>query len=290
LESRPAKGAITVRHLLTHTAGFGYSIVTKGPLLAEYLRLGITPGALSRKKLPGAPEFPAAPSLEVFADRLATLPLIADPGTKWSYSISLDVLGRVIELASGKSFEAFLRERLLDPLGMKSTYWRVPESEVGRFVTNYITTPVGMIPVDPASDSIYLDKPAFPFGGAGLVMSARDYDRFLMMLMGGGAIGRTRVMKPETARLGMSNLLPAGVDTAGTYVDGQGFGAGGRVVIKADARGSGMGTFGWGGAAATIAWVDPARGLRASGYAQYMPDQVFGFPADFGKAVYASLT
>ncbi len=289
LDARPATAPITIRNLLTHTAGLGYNIITKGPLRDEYNRLGLTPGQVSRKPLPGFPPVVTAPSLTEFADRLATLPLVADPGTKWSYSIGLDLLGRVIEVASGMPFDQFLKTRLFDPLGMTSTYFQVPASEVPRFTTNYGVSPFGKFPIDTGKESIYLDKPPFPFGGAGLVSSARDFDRFLLMLAGYGAIGRTRIMKTETAKLGMSNLLPPGTDTKGSLIAGQGFGAGGRVSIATDARGSGLGTYGWGGAAATIAWVDPTRGVRASGYAQFMPDSALPFREDFGKAVYASL-
>ncbi len=289
LDARPATAPITIRNLLTHTVGLGYNIVTKGPLRDEYNRLGLTPGQISRKPIPGFPPVVTAPSLTEFADRLATLPLIAEPGTKWSYSVSLDLLGRVIEVVSGMPFDAFLRTRIFDPLGMTSTYFQVPASEIPRFTTNYGVSPLGKFPMDPGKDSIYLDKPAFPFGGAGLVSSARDYDRFLLMLAGHGAIGRTRIMAKETAKLGISNLLPPGAETTGSLIAGQGFGAGGRVTIATDPRGSGIGTYGWGGAAATIAWVDATRGIRASGYAQYMPDESLPFRTDFGKAVYASL-
>ncbi|MCJ8157970.1 serine hydrolase [Sphingomonas sp. LaA6.9] len=289
LEGRPAKGPVTVRHLLTHTAGLGYSIITKGPLLQEYLRLGLTPAALSRTAKLDASTQPTAPSLKEFADRLATLPLIADPGSKFSYSMSLDLLGRVIEVASGKPFDVFLQERMFDPLGMKSTYWRVPEGEAGRFVTNYMVTPQGLQPVDPAASSVYLDAPPFPFGGAGLVMSARDYDRFLQMLMGWGAVNGVRVMKPETARLGMSNLLPEGVTLGEGFPPGTVFGAGGRVAARSVAGGEGAGAYGWSGAAGTVAWVDPLRGIRACGFAQFLPFGTFPFQTDFPKIVYASI-
>jgi CubicO group peptidase (beta-lactamase class C family) len=290
LDSRPATGPITIRQLLTHTAGLGYNIVTKGPLLDEYNRLGITPGQVSRKPLPGFKPAVTAPSLTEFADRLAGLPLIADPGTKWSYSVGLDLLGRIIEVVSGMPFDLFLKTRLFEPLGMTSTYFQVPASEIPRLTTNYGVAPFGKFPIDPGKDSIYLDKPPFPFGGAGLVSSARDFDRFLLMLAGYGAIGRTRIMKTDTAKLGMSNLLPAGIDTTNTMLKGQGFGAGGRVTISAsDPLAVSVGTFGWGGAAATIAWVDPTRRVRASGYAQFMPDEALPFRTDFGKAVYSSL-
>lgn len=289
LSARPASGPITVRHLLTHTAGLGYSIVTKGPLLDAYLKRGLVPFVASRQKLPGVPDAIPAPSLAMFADRLAGLPLIADPGTRWSYSVSLDLLGRVIEVAGGMPFDRFLQTRLFDPLGMTSTYFRVPASELPRLTTNYGILKQQRIPVDGGPKSIFGDPPPFPFGGAGLVMSPRDYDRFLLMLAGYGAIGRTRIMKEENAKLAMSNLLPPGATTEGTYAAGQGFGAGGRVTIAPDRNGAGIGTFGWGGAAATIAWVDPTKRVRASGFAQYMPDTSMPFTNDFGKAVYASL-
>jgi CubicO group peptidase (beta-lactamase class C family) len=289
LKSRPSQSPVTIRTLLTHTAGLGYSIITKGPLLKEYLKLGLTPGAVSRKPLPGFDTVaPTAPSLDEFSKRLATLPLIADPTTKWSYSVSLDLMGRVIEVVSGMPFDAFVQQRILNPLGMTSTYWQVPQSEVGKFTTNHAATPFGAFVIDPGSDSIYLDKPAFPFGGAGIVSSMRDYDRFLLMLMGEGAIGQTRIMKRETAIWGMSNLLHPDTQVEG-FVKGQGFGAGGRVTIKEMPGGEGLGTYGWGGAASTIGWVDRTRGLRASGWSQIMTSGDQPFTNGFGKAVYASL-
>ncbi len=284
LASKPASRPITVRHLLTHTAGLGYSIVTKGPLLQEYARLGLNPAQVSRRKLPGMEFNVPTPPLSEFADRLATLPLMYDPGAKWSYSLSLDLLARVIEVASGLTFEEFLLKRLFKPLGMKSSFWQVPESEKPRMTANHADTPFGTMEVDGADDSIYFDKPAFAFGGAGLVTSMRDYDRFLAMLMGMGKLGPIRIMKPETAKLGMSNLVPEGAVMDG-LVKGQGFGAGGRVTIADDPQGSGIGTFGWAGAASTIGWVDPTRGIRASGWTQIMAANQ-PFTTAFGKAVY----
>jgi CubicO group peptidase (beta-lactamase class C family) len=289
LDARAAAGPITIRNLLTHTAGLGYTIVTKGPLLDAYVKLGITPASASRKPLPGQPNVPTAPSLAEFADRLATLPLVADPGTVWSYSVSLDLLGRIIELASGMSFDAFLQQRIFAPLGMTSSWFQVPQSEMKRLTTNYFGAPFGTFPIDPGTDSVFFDKPAFPFGGAGLVTSPRDYDRFLAMLMGEGAIGDRRIMKVETARLAMSNLVPAGTRME-SYVKGQGFGAGGRVTIAPRDNGEGLGTFGWGGAASTIGWVDRTRGIRASGWSQIMTMGNQPFTESFGKAVYQSLS
>lgn len=285
---RPARTAITVRHLLTHTAGLGYTIMQKGPIKDAYVDNGILPAKVTRLPLPGIETKPTAPTLAEFADRLAKLPLVYEPGTKWSYSVSLDLLGRVIEVASGQSFDAFLKTAMFDPLGMTSSYFQVPGSEVARLTTNYAPFGGALVPIDPAASSIYLDKPEFAFGGAGLVTSAHDYDRFLMLLAGKGAVGGTRLMREETAMLAMSNMLADGVDTKGTFVEGQGFGAGGRVSLPGNPGGPGI--YGWGGAAGTIAFVDPVRGLRAAGYAQYMPPESLDFQRRLPEVIFQDLS
>jgi CubicO group peptidase (beta-lactamase class C family) len=284
MDAVPAKNQITVRHLLTHTAGLGYSIITKGPLLQAYLDNGITPGIVSRFPIPGQPTSTPTPDLKTFSERLAKLPLVAEPGTKWSYSISLDLLGRVIEVASGMDFEAFLKTRIFEPLKMNSSYFQVPKSETPRLVSNYAPVNGILFPIDPAATSIYLDKPAFAFGGAGVVCSARDYDRFLNMLANYGELDGVRIMSPKTAALAMSDLLPPAVSTDGTFAAGAGFGAGGRV-----GKGANEGVYGWGGAAGTVAFVDPKRKLRAICMAQYMPSNVYPFHENFAKWVLKDL-
>lgn len=272
----PAERPITIRQLLTHTAGLGYGIVQKGPIKTAYEENGIVPGQVTRLPIPGMSDAKPASSLEAFADNLAELPLPLQPGEKWSYSVSLDLLGRVIEVASGKSFDAFLQERLFTPAGMTSTYFKVPQSEVSRFTTNYGILNGTPLPLDPARASVYLDDPAFPFGGAGLVSSPRDYDRFQRMLLGLGEIDGTRVMSEETVKLATSNILPDTVTTEGTWVAGQGFGAGGRVSD---------GAFGWGGAAGTVSFVSYKANLRAGLFTQYMPSEAYPIHAGFPKAV-----
>jgi len=280
----PAKAPITMRQLLTHTAGLGYNIIQSGPLRDAYNKAGLVGGQVSRLPIPGMPPITPAPGLAAFADRLAELPLVYEPGTRWSYSVGLDLMGRVIEVVSGQAFDAFLKARLFDPLGMTSTFFQVPASEAGRLSTNYFPMGGVLLPIDPGTSSIYLDKPPMPYGGGGLVSSARDYDRFLAMLLGEGATGGVRIMKPETARLAMSNLLTEGVATRGSMIDGQGFGAGGRVSLAGSPTGEGV--YGWGGAAGTIGFVDRARGYRVGGYTQYMPADVLPFQAKFGEAFY----
>ena len=282
LDSVPAKKPILIRHLLTHTAGLGYSINAKGPLLKEYERLGVVPAqvnaAIEAKARTTRPAM-----LAEFANRVATVPLMAEPGTKWHYSIGLDVMGAVIEKASGMPFDRFVQTRLLDPLGMSSTYWTVPASEKGRLSTNYVFVGDRRSPIDPGAASVFLQRPSFPYGGAGLVSTARDYDRFLHMLANGGTLEGKRVMKADTVALAMSNLMPAGVSftrndasTGGTMSARMGFGAGGSVYLEDVPGGASKGTFGWGGAAGTIAWVDPVKKVRGTVMVQYFPAEKWG--------------
>jgi CubicO group peptidase (beta-lactamase class C family) len=293
LDSVPARTPITVRMLLTHSAGLAYNISAKGPLLKEYERLGLLPGAVN-VAVEAQAQTVRPKSLAEFATRVATVPLIAEPGTKWSYSIGLDVMGAVIEKASGMSFERFVQTRLFDPLKMRSSYWTVPAGEVGRLADNYAFAGAGMIPLDPARTSVWLQPPSFAYGGAGLVMSARDYDRFLHMLVNEGSLDGVRVMKPATVRLGMSNLLPAGVafggiggGTGGDMANTMGFGAGGSVYLRDVPGGASKGTYGWGGAAGTIAWVDPVRKIRGTVMVNYFPSDKWPLRADVVKALYA---
>lgn len=272
----PAQRPITIRHLLTHTAGLGYTTEQKGPIKQAYEAAGLVPGLISRFRLPGFAIPEPVSSLASFADRLAQLPLVYQPGTRWSYSVSLDLLGRVIEIASGQSFANFLKDRLFDPLGMSSTFFGVPPSQVPRLTTNYGVMEGILLPIDPAAESVFVGPPPFPMGGSGLVTSPRDYDRFLRMLLGLGQIAGSRVMSERAVRLGTSNLLPEGISTVGTLANGGGFGAGGRVGLGAE-----EGTFGWGGAAGTIAFADLKRGWRAGFYAQYMPSDAWSVQKSF---------
>ena len=271
----PAERPITVRHLLTHTAGIGYGIIQKGPIVKYYEDNGIIAGQVSRIPLPGMGRGTPVRGLDKFADALAKAPLVYQPGTKWAYSMSLDLLGRVIEVAAGMPFDQFLHGRIFAPTGMNSTWFRVPDSELGRLTTNYGILNGIPIPMDPARSSIYSDQPAFPFGGAGLVSSPRDYDRFLRMLLGYGAIDGKRVMSEKAVRLGTSDLLPAGVTDSG-FGTGGGFGAGGRVA---------EGSFGWGGAAGTAGFVNFTAGLRAGMFTQYMPSEALPIQSGFPEAV-----
>lgn len=276
----PAERPITIRQLLTHTAGLGYQIISKGPLLAAYNQNGLVGGRVSRLPIPGFPAVTPAPGLEAWADRLAGLPLMYQPATRWSYSCSIDLLGRVVEVASGMEFEAFLKARIFEPCGMNSTWMQVPESEADRLTDNYGIVGGNAFPLDPGQASVYLDPPEVPAGGGGLVSSPKDYDRFLRMLLGYGMLDGVRVMSEEAVRVGTSDLLPATVDTRGSWMEGQGHGAGGRSVGQ---------TFGWGGAAGTLAAVDFGLGLRSTLFTQYMPAEAYPIRDEFLAAMEADI-
>lgn len=276
----PAERPITIRQLLTHTAGLGYQIISKGPLLKAYNEDGLVGGRVSKLPIPGFPAVTPAPGLEAWADRLAGLPLMYQPATKWSYSCSIDLLGRVVEVASGMEFEAFLKARIFEPCGMNSTWMQVPQSEAYRMTDNYGILGGNAFPLDPGQASVYLDPPEVPAGGGGLVSSPKDYDRFLRMLLGYGMLEGVRVMSEEAVRVGTSDLLPKTVDTKGSWMEGQGHGAGGRSVGQ---------TFGWGGAAGTLAAVDFGLNLRSTLFTQYMPSEAYPIRDEFLAAMEADM-
>jgi CubicO group peptidase (beta-lactamase class C family) len=283
-EVRPARTAITVRHLMTHTAGLGYAFIQKGPISAAYAANGIAPLRIGHKPVPFLATPTPQPSLAAFADALADLPLVYEPGTRWSYSVGLDLLGRVIEVVAGQPFDAFLADRVFGPCGMDSSGFFVAPANAARLTTTYGVFDGRLEPVDPAVSSIYLDPPPFPFGGAGLVTSPRDYDRFLRMLLGQGMLGRTRVMSADAVRTGTSDLLPQAVRGSDIEGSASGFGAGGRVGVGRDA-----GTFGWSGAAGTVGFVDYRHGLTAGLWGQYMPSHSYPIVDGFSDAVHADV-
>jgi CubicO group peptidase (beta-lactamase class C family) len=282
----PAAGPITIRQMLTHTAGLGYGIVQSGPIAAAFRERGVVPGLVTR--LQALPIFrgTSVKGLDVFADRLAEFPLVYQPGTRWSYSMGLDLMGRVIEVVSGKPFDRFLQERLFDPLGMADTHFQVPRSKADRMTTSYYLANGNLLPIDLGADSIFFDDPPMPFGGSGLASTPRDYERFLRMLAGLGSFGGTRVMSEAAVRLGTSNLLPATVQQGpangglGLDLARYGFGAGGRV-----GKGLLAGVYGWAGAAGTVAFVDINSGLRGGLFTQYMPSTAYPLTEEFADAM-----
>lgn len=286
----PAARPITIRMLLTHTSGLGYAIIQKGPIAKAFLAHGIVPGFATKLPIPQLHVDNSVHGLAEFAEAIAQMPLVWQPGTHWSYSAGLDVMGRVIEVVSGQPFDSFLQDRIFGPTGMTSTWFQVPPGQAGRLTTNYVVTGGLLVPIDRPANSIFLDPPPVLLGGAGLVGSAGDYDRFLRMLAGYGAIDGKRVMSEAAVRMGTSNLMPGGVQppapgaAVGFDTQRYGFGAGGRV-----GKGVQAGIYGWAGAAGTIAFVDMRRGLRGGLYTQFMPDGVYPLHEAFPAAVAADV-
>lgn len=286
LESRPAAGQITVRHLLTHTAGIGYAGIGKNKAITRELdRLGLIPAIVSTMPLPGLGGGPKVPDPDEFLRRTATVPLCFEPGKAWRYSMSLDVLGLIIQRAAGaKSFAAFLQDRLFGPLGMDSSSFQVAEASKPRLTTNYVLMNGKPVPIDGPSNSIYFKPTPFAYGGAGLVTTPADFDRFLALIVNGGVHKGKRLMRAETVALATSDLLPAGADLSDTWIVGNGFGAGGI-----SGKGENEGLYGWSGAAGTIGYANTKYKLRSGLYTQYMPQDTLPVLRDFPKAVGADL-
>lgn len=281
--TRPAARPITIRHLLTHTAGFGMAGMTLSEL---YMQQGITPGDHDRVAGPG--DLPTPTSLAEMGARLATLPLAADPGARFDYSVALDVLGLVIETASGMPFETFLQRRLFGPLDMNDTSFVIAPDKVGRFTDLPEEQDGTWTLADDPAVSGYA-QPNYPSGGGGLVSTAYDYARFATMLLREGELDGVRVLKPETVRLARSNLLPETVTHVdlpiGQTLSGIGFGAGMSVSLSESQKTGNMfdwpgavpaGVFGWPGAAGTACWMDPERHFFLLYLAQYWPSWLNG--------------
>ena len=276
LESRAATTQITIRQLLTHTAGFGYAVVSREKVSLELLRRGLVTGAITRGKLEGVTTPTLIPAPADYLRTLAEVPLVAEPGSVWRYSMGLDVLGMAMARLMARPLDVLVKDRIFAPAGMHESWFHLTPGTAKRLTTNYGFSRSVHLPLDQAKNSVYLDPQPIIFGGAGLISSPRDYDRFMRLLLDDGKIGGRQVVSAAAVKLATSNLLPAGASTAGTSIAGNGFGAGGRVGLGAD-----EGTFGWSGAAGTVFGIQRRIGLRAALYAQFMPTTVYPLQKDF---------
>ena len=230
-------------------------------------------------------------NLAEWTRELTKLPLVAQPGTDWNYSVGMDVLGRLVEVVSGKSFREFLGDRIFEPLGMRDTDFYVPDEKLSRFAANYAPTPDGkMIMVDDPHASPYRTLRKTEMGGSGLVGTASDYLRFAQMLANGGELDGVRILEPRTVELMMSDHLSPSVRPdplsdlfrflgapSGTRAWGFGFGLTGFVATDPALTGIPMskGTFSWGGAATTHFWVDREEELVGIVLTQLLPDGTY---------------
>ena len=254
----------TMRELMTHTAGFTYGLFGETPVDKLY-----------REAKPLASK-----NLQEMIDKLAKLPLLYQPGKGWTYSLSMDIEGYIVEKLSGQTLPEFYREHIFQPLGMKDAGFYVPAGKRSRFSTLYQTGENGeIIPADRGpggSSSEYASEPTMPSGGGGMVSTTEDYYRFAQMLANGGELAGVRILAPATVKLMTSNHLSADLLRGGFGIGLQqmrpGFGYGYNCAVVFDPPEAdlpeGKGTFFWDGAAGTWFWVDPTNDIVFVGMIQ----------------------
>ncbi|MBN2584323.1 MAG: beta-lactamase family protein [Planctomycetes bacterium] len=229
-------------------------------------------------------------SLQDFIVEISKRPLTHHPGEQWNYSASTDVLGRVIEVVSGKPFDVFLQERVFAPLGMVDTAFWVPPTKADRLAWIYEPGADGRaVSCEDRAASPYLKKPSLPSGGGGLVSTTSDYLRFAFALLGGGALGGVRLLGRKAVELMADDHLPPGHPPLD--VNDRGFGLGVSVVRRVGETHQlcSVGEFGWGGAAATQVWIDPAEDMVSMIMMQYRPKEKFGLLDQFKHAAYQAI-
>ncbi len=255
---RPPLRPVTIRDLMLHISGLTYG---DGPdaLKEAYSRL---------KPMEST-------NLADMVEKLSQVPLAFDPGTDWHYGVGVDVLGRVIEVVSGKSLDDFLTQTIFQPLDMKDTAFSVPPEKLDRFAANYTRTN-GLKVIDAPAESKFAKKVTLFSGGGGLVSTARDYMRFLTMIENGGTLDGHRILRAKTVKLMSSNLLPK--EAFPIYFGkekefGTGFGLGFAVCTEVTSwdPAAHVGEYGWDGAASTHYWISPADKLIVVTLEQIMP-------------------
>jgi len=286
--TKPSARPMLIVDLLRHTSGLTYGFQQRSNVDAAYRELKIG-------------EIEKAGTLETMIADLAKLPLEFSPGEAWNYSVSTDVLGYLIGKISGKPFEQFLKERILDPLGMTDTDFFVPAAKAHRLAACYSADGKGGMKLqdDPATSS-FLQPPSLISGGGGLCSTAADYLTFCRALLGGGELGGVRLIGPKTLALMTSNHLPGGRDltemsrslfSEAGYA-GVGFGLGFSVTMNPAQMlipGS-RGEYAWGGAASTAFWIDPAEELIAIFMTQLIPSSSYPVRRELRTMIYSAIT
>ncbi|MEC9348648.1 MAG: serine hydrolase domain-containing protein [Planctomycetota bacterium] len=261
----PARQEVTPRDLMRHTAGMVYG------------HFGGTPVHRATEKAIGFKNGFPMETLATSSKKFGAVPLLFHPGDDWVYGVSIDVLGRLIEVKSGLPLDRFLKERIFKPLDMKDTGFFVPTPKIDRFASNYTTDGKGQLTLrDDARKSPYLRNPVFLSGGGGLVSTTRDYARFLQLIANGGRLNKTRLLKKKTVAMMIRNHVPAKampIAFGEQERHGIGFGLGFAVRTATstwDSSGR-LGEYGWGGAASTHYWTSPKDKLVVVTMEQTMP-------------------
>ena len=285
IDTVPAAREITFHDLLTHTSGLTYGFMQSTLVDGLYRDRGI--------------DFQTADcSLGELVERVAGLPLLAQPGAEWNYSIATDVLGHLVAVISGEPFGDFLRRRVIEPLGMVDTGFHVPEQKHARFAANYARNADGELAlIDDPATSPYRAPRLICSGGGGLVSTAGDYMRFCQFMLNKGVLDGVRLVGRKTIELMTSNHLRGDMAAMGmprfseSSYEGVGFGLGFSVTLD-PARAQILGTpgeFAWGGAASTAFWVDPAEELAVVLLTQLMPSSTYPIRRELRVLTYAAI-
>jgi len=284
-EPVPAGREITYRDLLTHTAGLTYGFMNATPVDAMYRDQGV--------------DFQTSDAtLAEVVQRASALPLLAQPGSAWNYSIATDVLGHLVAVLSGQSFERFLHDRVIAPLGMMDTAFQVPPDKLGRFAANYARGDDGRVALldDPAT-SRFARPRAIASGGGGLVGTGRDYVRFCRMMLNRGTLDGEQLLGRKTIELMTANHLGGDMASMGqarfseSNYEGIGFGLGFSVMLdpaRAQILGS-PGEYAWGGAASTAFWIDPAEDMAVVMMTQLTPSSTYPIRRELRVLTYQAI-
>lgn len=278
---RDPERPITIADLLTHSAGLTYGLFGNTPVDTIYLRANLLQPTWT---------------IEQLSDTIARLPLGFQPGSAWKYSFAIDVLGRVVEVASGMTFDRYLDSAVFRPLGMRNTAFHATPAMEGHITALYVRGKDGKLhAASPLLSTEYASEGRMLSGGGGLLSSVSDYLRFAQMLLNGGELEGHRILARETVRMMMQDHLPPAltpITVAAEWPPGKnGFGYGGA--IRVDSAGTvpgSPGTFRWSGYATTFFWIDPKTDLVAMLWSQYIPiTDVWSLDAQFQRLVYRAL-
>jgi CubicO group peptidase (beta-lactamase class C family) len=283
---------MTVRDLMMHMSGLGFGGGrTLQQMFSSENKDGFAPGA---RRGPGM-------TLASMVERYAGYPLEFQPGTRWYYTVSIDICGRLIEIMSGQRLDAYLRDTVFTPLGMTDTAFYVPDDKVSRFSACYRRDETkNLLLADDPQESRYRQEPSFLSGSGGLVSTMPDYLRFCEMLVHGGELDGVRILGRKTVELMATNHLPGDGDMAQFAMTGgygevgfSGMGFGLTVSVSKGPAATGVigsaGEYMWGGAASTIFWVDPAEDLTAVFMTQLIPSATFNFRGQLRALIYPAI-
>ncbi|MFL2763036.1 MAG: serine hydrolase domain-containing protein [Dehalococcoidia bacterium] len=304
---------MTIKDLLSHQSGLTYGFQMKSEIDKAYREIGI--GRMESLN--------TNQSLADMITALKDVPLEFNPSTAWNYSVATDVLGHLIEIISGKSFDDFLKENIFNKLGMKDTDFFVPKEKLNRFTANYLfnmgepmdssgTLPLRKVDrhsiesgnpilIDDPLMSLYNRKPSFLSGGGGLVSTLDDYMNFATMLLHNGEFKGQQILSKKTIDLMTSNHLEGNRDllssthantASETTLAGIGFGLGFQILMNPAKNqiNSSVGEYGWGGAASTTFWIDPSEELITIFLTQLIPSTTYNIRRELRTLVYSSLT